>query len=38
MDPEIARCHRELAAVEAELVTGNPDMEGLLLALSEIWF
>jgi len=29
------RCHRELAAVEAELLAGNRDMEGLLLALSD---
>ena len=35
MDLEIDRCHRELVAVEAELLAGNPDMEGLLLALSD---
>jgi hypothetical protein len=35
MDLEIDRCHRELVAVEAELLAGNPDMEGLLLTLSD---
>jgi hypothetical protein len=35
MDQEIDRCHREIAAVEGELLAGNPDVEGLLLALSD---
>jgi hypothetical protein len=38
---EIARCHREIAAIEAELRAGNPDVVGLLLALGdwhvELW-
>ena len=29
------RCHREIAEIEAELLAGNPDMQGLLLALSD---
>ena len=32
---EIERCHREIAAVEAELLAGNPDIQGLCLALSD---
>lgn len=39
MDPsfqrEIERCRREIAAVEAELLAGNPDVAGLCLALSD---
>jgi hypothetical protein len=35
MDWESERCRREIAAVEAELLAGNPDIEGLLLALSD---
>ena len=35
MDWEIDRCHREIAAAEAELLEGNPDIEGLVLALSD---
>jgi len=27
------RCLREIAAIEAELVAGNPDVEGLILGL-----
>jgi len=30
---EIERCHREIAAIEAELLAGNPDVQGLCLAL-----
>jgi len=26
------RCLREIAAIEAELITGNPDIMGLMLA------
>jgi len=29
------RCRREIAAIEAELLAGNPDVEGLVLALSD---
>lgn len=29
------RCHREIAAIEKELLAGNPDVEGLCLALSD---
>jgi hypothetical protein len=35
MDRKIDRCRCEIAAVEAELLAGNPDAEGLLLALSD---
>ena len=35
MDRESERCHREIAAIEAELLAGNPDVEGLCLALSD---
>lgn len=35
MDPEIERCRREVAAIEAELRAGNPDVQGLCLALSD---
>jgi hypothetical protein len=28
------RCHREIAAVKVELLAGNPDTQGLCLALS----
>jgi hypothetical protein len=29
------RCRREIAAIEAELLAGNPDVEGLCQALSD---
>ena len=29
------RCRREIAAIEAELLAGNPDIQGLCLALSD---
>ena len=29
------RCRREIAAIEAELLAGNPDIHGLCLALSD---
>jgi hypothetical protein len=35
MNPDIERCRREVAAIEAELRAGNPDIESLCLALSD---
>ena len=32
---EIARCHRELAQIETEIRNGDPDLQGLCLALSD---
>ena len=32
---QIERCKREIAAVEAEILAGNPDLPGLCLALSD---
>jgi hypothetical protein len=29
------RCLREIAAIEAEILNGNPDLQGLCLALSD---
>ena len=29
------RCRREIAAIEAEILAGNPDLPGLRLALSD---
>ena len=34
---DIERCRREIAAIEAELLAGNPDVEGLCIALSDWW-
>jgi hypothetical protein len=31
----IERCRRVIAAIETELLAGNPDVEGLCLALSD---
>ena len=31
----IERCQREIAAIEAEILAGNPDLQGLCLALSD---
>jgi hypothetical protein len=31
----IERCRREIAAIEAEMLAGNPDLQGLCLALSD---
>lgn len=31
------RCRREIAAIEAEILKGNPDVAGLCLALSDWW-
>jgi len=33
-DP-IERCKREIAAIEVEILAGNPDVAGLVLALSD---
>jgi hypothetical protein len=33
-DP-IERCKREIATIEAEILAGNPDLQGLCLALSD---
>ena len=35
MDRDIGRCRKQVAAVEAELLAGNPKIEGLVLALSD---
>ena len=32
---QIERCKREIAAIEAEILAGNPDLPGLCLALSD---
>jgi len=32
---EIERCRRETGMIEAELLAGNPDVQGLCLALSD---
>ena len=32
---DIERCHQEIAALEAEVRGGNPDLEGLCLALRD---
>jgi hypothetical protein len=29
------RCRREIAAIEAEILAGNPDLQGLCLALRD---
>jgi hypothetical protein len=29
------RCHREIAAIEAAILAGNSDLEGLCLALAD---
>jgi len=31
----IERCRREIEAIEAEILAGNPDLQGLCLALSD---
>jgi hypothetical protein len=33
----IERCRREIAAIEAEILAGNPDLPGLCQALSDWW-
>jgi hypothetical protein len=35
MDEEIERCQREITVIVAELTGGNPDVQGLCLALSD---
>jgi hypothetical protein len=35
MNEEVERCRQEIAAIEAELRSGNPDVDGLCLALSD---
>jgi hypothetical protein len=35
MQPEIARCRKEIAGIEVQLRSGHPDLHGLLLALSD---
>jgi hypothetical protein len=35
MRPEIERCRGEIAGIEAQLRTGDCDLQGLLLALSD---
>lgn len=32
---DIDRCRREIAAIEAEILAGNPDLDGLCLALAD---
>jgi len=32
---EIERCQSQIAAIEAELLAGNPDVEGLCMALAD---
>ena len=34
---DIERCRREIAIIEAELLAGNRDVQGLRLALSDWW-
>jgi hypothetical protein len=31
------RCYREIAAIEAEILAGNPNVQGLCQALSDWW-
>ena len=31
----IERCKREIAEIEAQILAGNPDLQGLCLALSD---
>jgi hypothetical protein len=31
------RCRREIAAIEAELLAGNPEVQGLCWALADWW-
>jgi hypothetical protein len=31
------RCRREIAAIEASICAGHPDVQGLCLALSDWW-
>ena len=36
-DADINRCRREIAAIEAQILAGHPDLEGLCRALSDWW-
>jgi hypothetical protein len=35
MQPEVERCRREIAGIEAQLRSGHRDLQGLLLALGD---
>ncbi len=35
MQPERERCRHEIVAIEAQLIAGHPDIEGLCMALSD---
>jgi len=37
MSAEAERCRREIAEIEALLLPGHPDVEGLCMALSDWW-
>jgi len=37
MSAEAERCRREIAEIEALLLVGHPDVEGLCMALSDWW-
>jgi hypothetical protein len=32
---DVDRCRREIAAIEAQILAGHPDLQGLCLALSD---
>jgi hypothetical protein len=34
---QIEHCRREIMIIEAELLAGNPDVQGLCMALSDWW-
>jgi hypothetical protein len=34
-DADINRCRREIAAIEAQILAGHPDLEGLCRALAD---
>jgi hypothetical protein len=34
---EMNRCREEIAAIEALIIAGHPDLQGLCLALSDWW-
>jgi hypothetical protein len=37
MQSEIDRCLKEISEIEALILSGHPDLEGLCLALSDWW-
>jgi hypothetical protein len=37
MEPETDRCLKEIAEIEALIISGDPDLDGLCLALSDRW-